>query len=68
MEKSLEGMGWQVGGRFWREGTYVYLWLIQAEVWQKPTQYYKAVILQLKILKSQVLFTKTHLKIMIQDG
>ena len=31
------------------EGTYVYLWLIHADVWQKPTQYCKAVILQLKI-------------------
>ena len=29
------------------EGTYVYLWLIHADVWQKPTQYCKA-ILQLK--------------------
>ena len=27
-----------VGGRFKREGTYVYLWLIQVDVWQKPTQ------------------------------
>ena len=30
-------MGWDaVGGRFKREGTYVYLWLIHI-VWQKPT-------------------------------
>ena len=28
------------------EGTYVYLWLIHADVWQKPTQYFKAIILQ----------------------
>ena len=28
---------------------YTYLWLIHLDVWQKPTQYYKAVILQLKI-------------------
>ena len=28
---------------------YVYLWLIHVDVWQKPSQYYKAVILQLKI-------------------
>ena len=27
----------------------VYLWLIHVDVWQKPTQYYKAIILQLKI-------------------
>jgi len=28
---------------------YTYLWLIHLDVWQKPTRYYKAVILQLKI-------------------
>ena len=37
------------GGRFKREGTYVYLWLIYAAVWQKPTQCCKAITLQLKI-------------------
>ena len=42
------GMGRDVGGRFKREGTYVYLWLIRGDVWQKPTQYCKAIILQLK--------------------
>ena len=36
---------------FKREGTYVYLWLIHAAVWQKPTQYCKAMILQLKLNK-----------------
>ena len=40
--------GWEVGGRFKREGTYVCLWLIHAVEWQKPSQYYKAIILQLK--------------------
>ena len=40
-------MGWEVGGRFKREETYIYLWLIH--VWKKPAQYCKAVILQLKI-------------------
>ena len=30
------------------EGTYVYLWLIHVDVWQKPTQFCKAIILQLK--------------------
>ena len=44
-------MGWGVGGSFKREGTYVYLWLIHVDVWQKPTQYCKASILQLKINK-----------------
>ena len=32
-----------------REGTYVYLWLIHVDVWQKPIKYCKAIILQLKI-------------------
>ena len=30
---------------------YVYLWPIHVDVWQKPTQYCKAIILQLKIDK-----------------
>ena len=38
-------------GSFKREETYVDLWLIHVDVWQKPTQYYKAIILQLKINK-----------------
>jgi len=38
-----------VGGRFRREETYVYLCLIHVDIWQKPTKYYKAIILQLKI-------------------
>ena len=37
-----------VGGRFRREETYVYLQLTHADVWQKPTQYCKAIILQLR--------------------
>ena len=37
-----------MGGSFKREVTYVYLWLIHVDVWQKPTQFYKAIILQLK--------------------
>ena len=47
-EVGWDGMGREVEGRFKREGTYVYLWLIHADVWQKPTQYCKAIILQLK--------------------
>ena len=42
-------MEWEVGGRSKREGTYVYLWLIHVDVWQKPAQYCKAVTLQIKI-------------------
>ena len=45
-------MGWEVRGKFKREGTYVYLWLILVDVWQKPTQHCKACILQLKINKT----------------
>ena len=39
-------MGWVVGRRFKREGTYVYLRLIHIVIWQKPPQHYKAVIFQ----------------------
>ena len=39
---------WDVGGRFKRVRTCIYLWVIHVDVWQKPTQYYKTVILQLK--------------------
>ena len=37
-----------MGGRFKREGTYVYPWLIHVDVWQK-TKFCKTIILQLKI-------------------
>ena len=37
-----------VGGRLGREGTHVYLWLIHVDVWQKPAQHCKAVVLQLR--------------------
>ena len=46
-------MGREVGGRFKREGAYVYVWLIHVDVWQKPAQYYKAIILQLEIKKKK---------------
>ena len=38
-----------MGGRFKREVTYIYLWLIHIVSCEKPTQYCKAIILQLKI-------------------
>jgi len=41
-------MGREVRGRLKRERTHVYLWLIRVDVWQKPTQYYKAIFLQFK--------------------
>ena len=42
-------MGREVARSFQRERTYVYLWLIHVDVWQKPSQYCKVIILQLKI-------------------
>ena len=49
---SLEGWeGVGEGRGFKREETCVYQWLICVDVWQKPTQYCKAIILQLKINK-----------------
>ena len=53
-------MGREMGGRFKREGIYVYLWLIHAEVWQKTAKFCKAIILQLKnelIKKHFILFS-----------
>ena len=40
----------QRGRGFKEEGTYIYLQLINVDIWQKPTQYCKAIILQLKII------------------
>ena len=37
-------MGWRLES----EGTRVYLWLVPADVWQRPSRYYKAIIFQLK--------------------
>ena len=42
------GMGLEVGGRSKREWTDVYLWLIHVDARQTPTQYCKAIILQLE--------------------
>ena len=46
---NLEGRD-GVTGRFKREGTEVYLWLIHVDIRQKPTRFCKAIILQLKII------------------
>ena len=54
-------MGWEVGERLKREGTYVYLWPIHVGIWQKPTQYCKAIILQLRINKLKKNFFKERL-------
>ena len=37
-------MGWRLES----EGTRVYLWLDSADVWQRPSRHYKAIIFQLK--------------------
>ena len=56
----MGGMRWEVGRRFRREGTYEYLWLIQIDIWQKPTQYCKAIIIvQWKKNK----YLKTHINL-----
>ena len=34
------------------EGAYVCLWLIHVDLWQKPTQYYKAITIQFLSLKN----------------
>ena len=45
-----EGWDGEGGGRGLQDGgtTYVYLWLTHVDVWQKPSQYCKVIILQLK--------------------
>ena len=51
------GVGWggRWEGRSRRRGhtyrTYTYLWLIHVDMWQKPSQYCKAIVLQLNIKK-----------------
>ena len=45
------GMGWEVGGRLKKRG-HVYTYdLTHEDIWQKPTQHTKAIILQLKLSK-----------------
>ena len=43
-----EGVGGEVGEDFRREGPHVFLWLIHVDIWQRPSQYCKVTILQLK--------------------
>ena len=43
-------VGREVEGVFWMRRTHVYLWLIHVDVWQKPPQYCKVIILQLKLI------------------
>jgi len=43
-----DGMGREVGEESRREGSHVFLWVIHVDVWQRPSQYCKLTILQLK--------------------
>ena len=43
----------EMEGRFRREGTWVYLWLIFVDVWQKTTKFCKGNILKLKKLSGK---------------
>ena len=45
-----DGVGREVvvGAIFQDGGTHVHLWLIHVDIWQKPSQYCKVIILQLK--------------------
>ena len=47
MTTGRDEVGREVGGGFRMGGTHVYLWLIRVDIWQKPSQCCKAIILQL---------------------
>ena len=51
-----------MGDRFKMEGTYTYLGLIHVDVWQKPTQYCKTIILPLKTNKFKLNYKKKERK------
>ena len=55
-------MGREMGGRFKKEGAYVYLCLIHVDVWQKPTHYCKVIIFLLKINKFKKLKARRCIK------
>ena len=54
------GMGWWGGGRFKREGIYVYDWFTLLYGRKKPTQQCKALILQLKLKTLLPMDANTH--------
>ena len=60
-------MGSEVGGGFQREGTCVYLWLIRVVEWQKPTQYCRSIIPQLK-LKNKLKMEMTNTPSVSKDS
>ena len=54
-------MGREVGGRFKRVGTYVYLCLIHVDVLQKPTQFCKAFIPQISYIYIYIYLKKEEI-------
>ena len=61
-------MGKEVGGRFKTEGAYIYLWLIHVDIWQRPIQYRKATIPQLKINFKKEKENNTYNKLITEVG
>ena len=55
---NLEGWDGKLEGGS-RGRRHMYTWLIHVHVWQKPTQYCKAIILQLKIIINKNYFKHT---------
>lgn len=60
-------MGWEAGGRFKMGGTHVYLWLTRVDVWQRPAQYCRAVVL-LKKKQKKTYTLKKKLQYTITSG
>ena len=54
-------MGWEVGGRVKKKGTYVYLWLIHVDIWQKPTQYFNHLSIKNNFFKKNMLLRRYYL-------
>ena len=55
---NLEGWdGVEDEGGFRKDQTYVHLWLICVDVWERPTKYWKAIILQLRQTNQKVCYT-----------
>ena len=55
------GVGREMGGRSGRQETWVYLWLILVDIWQKTTKFCKAIILQLKNLKKNCMSSTEYI-------
>ena len=58
---------WEMGGGFRRQGTYVYLWLIHVDVWQRLAQYCRAVVL-LKKKKKKTYTLKKKRRYTVTSG